>query len=184
VIERDTVNEVGLCGIELPGVVGELRPFVSRHCAAGLHGFCTVGKTGGCRCTGCHLGPCTRCGRDDLQKTFAGGTLCADCYRDRCHATPHQGTRCDRCNAEGAFRNPGTRRNEYLCTACHAAAGEPLALTSSVQGLVAACHGADVSDPRHEWAHVKGNTFGCVRCKVKSYQPDLRKAMRRGDLGG
>jgi hypothetical protein len=93
-------------------------------------------------------------------------------------------TACDRCGRVGAFRNPRTRRDEYLCVDCHKAAGDPLPLTSSVQGLVAACRGADVTDPRHDWVHVRGNTFACASCKVKAYRPDLRAAMRRGDLRG
>lgn len=152
---------------------------ISSLCAQGLHGFCR-GDSASCACTSCHLGPCARCGAENLQKMY--GELCAGCYREQIRSAPVAPSRCDKCGQAPAFRNPGHRRNELLCTDCHAAAGEPLSLAPSVQGLVADCHGADVSDPRHEWAHVRGNTFGCLRCKIKSYQPELRAQMRRAKI--
>jgi NMD protein affecting ribosome stability and mRNA decay len=154
---------------------------VTRQCAEGLHGYCP-GDGASCGCAHCHLGPCPACGAENLRKLYDG--LCAGCYRTRAYAAPATTTACDNCGASPAYRNPVHRRNEYLCTACHAAAGETLRLAPSVQGLVASCRGADVSDPAHEWAHVRGNTFGCLRCKTKSWQPGLRKATRRRELGG
>jgi len=154
---------------------------VSRYCADGLHGFCPHARSG-CACSTCHLGPCTECGQGNLQRMYADGTLCADCYRKAARSSARPSTPCDRCANPGAFRNPAQRGSKFLCPGCHQAAGHTLPLASSVTQLVAACLGADVSDPRHNWAHVRGNTFGCVRCKAKNYDPDMRTAMRRAEL--
>lgn len=155
---------------------------ITRQCAEGLHGFC---RAPACDCAH-HANTCQRCDAGNLLKLFADGTLCADCYRSDAFAANRvqRGTPCDKCGASGAFRNPRARRDEFLCTSCHKAAGEPLELTSAVQGLAADCHGANEDDPRHDWLHVRGTRFACVRCQTQKFDAKLRAAMRREALHG
>lgn len=55
------------------------------------------------------------------------GLACAECIRARAK-TVERTTPCDICQAPGAWRNPKTRRNEYLCGNHHAASGEGVVL--------------------------------------------------------
>lgn len=151
---------------------------ISGPCAQGLHGFCQ--DAGRCECTDCHLGPCARCGADNLLKMYDhdGERVCAGCVRAAVKAAPAPAQTCDQCGSPGAFRNPAHRRNEYLCTACHAASGEPVVLTSSVASLAAPCKGADISDDRHSWVHIRGSRFNCL-CGSKKYDSSLRTRRNR-----
>lgn len=55
------------------------------------------------------------------------GLACPECIRRR---APHvnRTTPCDKCGKPGAWRNPYTRRNEYLCGNHHAESGEGVVL--------------------------------------------------------
>ena len=55
------------------------------------------------------------------------GLACPECIRARASRT-HRVTLCDICSAPGAWRNPFTRRNEYLCGTHHAASGDGVVL--------------------------------------------------------
>lgn len=67
-------------------------------------------------------GECERCGEADalLYDHWSDEQLvCAGCQRVRAkeHPTPQA---CDRCGATGnVWRDPVTRKNEYLCERCH-----------------------------------------------------------------
>ena len=150
---------------------------VSRFCAQGLHNFCPEDRTT-CACSNCHLGPCQRCGADNLQRIYADGTLCYACERaDGYQRSKQAATRCDSCNAPSAFRNPGPRRNEYLCSTCHGERGG-VELSSSTAHLALPCKGQDVDDPLHLWVHIRGSRFHCL-CGVKKYDSKLRDSMFR-----
>jgi hypothetical protein len=71
-------------------------------------------------------GDCVKCHRADTYlfgppwQPGAVPDYCADCARDRAHATPFPGTGCDRCGAKGhTFRDASHRKDEYLCAKCH-----------------------------------------------------------------
>lgn len=55
------------------------------------------------------------------------GLACPECVRSRAR-TVNRTTPCDKCSAPGAWRNPYTRKNEYLCGTCHAASGDGVVL--------------------------------------------------------
>lgn len=114
-------------------------------------------------------GTCASCkAKDELlfgQDSTTPDMLCAACYRLIAHTlTRARQTPCDKCGAPAAWRNPKTRRNEYLCGTCHARSGEGV-----VQNRWA---GARLSAPlgvreREECAE-KSNTAGTVcRGEVK-----------------
>lgn len=153
---------------------------VSRLCDQGDHGFCH-GTRITCGCTQCHLGPCAVCCDDNLLKMYEldGQRMCASCYRAMARRVSARHSQpCDRCRKSGAYRNPVHRRNEYLCSTCHGADDTPLVLTSSVAHLAAPCKGADITDERHDWVHVRGSRFQCV-CGIKKYDSVLRAEVRR-----
>jgi hypothetical protein len=52
---------------------------------------------------------------------------CPECIRRRAK-TIERTTPCDICGSPGAWRNPFTRRNEYLCGNHHAASGDGVVL--------------------------------------------------------
>lgn len=51
------------------------------------------------------------------------GLACAECIRKRAK-TVNRTTPCDKCGAPGAWRNPRTRRDEFLCPTHHAESGD------------------------------------------------------------
>ena len=55
------------------------------------------------------------------------GLACAECVRARAK-TVNRTTPCDKCGAHGAWRNPYTRKNEYLCAKHHAESGDGVVL--------------------------------------------------------
>lgn len=55
---------------------------------------------------------------------FEGLLLCAECYRPRAQARSRSYQQpCDTCGRAPAWRDPRTRKNEYLCQHCHVASG-------------------------------------------------------------
>lgn len=74
-------------------------------------------------------GECPRCGTADqllynLEPTDKSlGLACPECCRFRAKSV-HRSTPCDTCGAPGAWRNPNTRRNEFLCGTHHAESPE------------------------------------------------------------
>jgi hypothetical protein len=78
-------------------------------------------------------GACPQCQAPDqllynLEPTDpAEGLACPECVRKRARVT-HRTTPCDKCGALGAWRNPYTRRNEYLCPTHHAESGDGVVL--------------------------------------------------------
>lgn len=78
-------------------------------------------------------GVCPRCETaDQLLYRFEPtdldlGLACPECVRTRAR-TVHRTTPCDVCKAPGAWRNPYTRRNEYLCGVHHAESGDGVVL--------------------------------------------------------
>lgn len=154
-------------------------PTVSKQCAQQLHGFCKNDRVT-CACTACHLGPCDACGATNLQRVFVdnGTTRCAGCERTRAKLHQTGDTACDTCGKNGAFRNPGSRRNEYLCSDCHTASGESVVLTSSVAHLAQPCKGKNIDDPSHAWVHIRGSRFQCL-CGTKKYDDALRRETTR-----
>lgn len=147
-------------------------------CQRGHHSHCWDDA---CECIQCHF-TCPRChGR--VKKLNDG--LCAPCYRDRAAGQPFDGTPCDNCGRKPAFRNPGHRRDEYLCAQCQAATGESLPLTSGVQGIIADCAGLDVSDPKHDPYHVRGHRIMCRKCKraLQVKKPAMEPQTRRQRAG-
>jgi hypothetical protein len=153
---------------------------VSRPCIAGMHACCRETRET-CACTDCHLGPCAQCGAGNLQRIYTsqdGCPLCASCYRSTAKAAPSTVTLCDKCGNGPAFRNPGHRRNEYLCRDCHAATGEPVVLTSSMAGFVLECKGQDIDSDLHSWVHIRGTRFRCL-CGANRYDAAMRDSERR-----
>lgn len=154
---------------------------LSAKCINGLHGFCPETRET-CACTDCHLGPCEECGSSNLQRIYTspitGLRLCASCYRLAAKAAPSIQTLCDKCGKGPAFRNPGHRRNEYLCRECHAETGEPVVLTSSVAGFALACKGKDIDDDLHCWVHIRGSRFRCL-CGADRYDAAMRDRVQR-----
>lgn len=55
------------------------------------------------------------------------GRACPECVRKRAK-TVERTTPCDKCGKPAAWRNPFTRRNEYLCGTHHAESGEGVVL--------------------------------------------------------
>lgn len=147
---------------------------VSDRCRANLHFYCRE-TSSTCSCPSCHFGPCVSCGDTNLATIYDG--LCASCERVRVVNAPKPQQACDACGQVPAFRNPGHRRNEYLCVPCHKATGEPLRLRQGEAGqLLSACAGKALDDPQHLWVHVRGNRFQC-QCGAKKWDDKLRKAM-------
>jgi hypothetical protein len=155
----------------------EALKLITRPCTAGMHAACREPNT--CGCPDCHLGPCAQCGATNLMKLYDG--RCASCVRTEAHAAPKRTTSCDRCGAPGAFRNPATRKDEFLCAGCHQDDGDSLPLAVPVSALVAPCAGLDVADDRHVWVHLRGTRFQC-RCGTKKFDAKLRDARRREEL--
>jgi predicted RNA-binding Zn-ribbon protein involved in translation (DUF1610 family) len=70
-------------------------------------------------------GVCARCGDVDvlLYDTLDDPMLlCATCSRKRSKETKRKEL-CDECGAQDAWRDPVSRKNEFKCAKCHAAAG-------------------------------------------------------------
>lgn len=55
------------------------------------------------------------------------GLACPECIRARAKLVQRT-TPCDECGRPGAWRNPRTRRNEYLCGSHHVASGDGVLL--------------------------------------------------------
>jgi hypothetical protein len=79
---------------------------------------------------GRHRGSCAQCGTVGLLYTKeptddSSPLVCAPCGREWARVVGVRQTLCDNDPAHGpAWRNPYTRRNEYLCGNCHAASPE------------------------------------------------------------
>lgn len=90
------------------------------------------------------------------------GLACPECVRARAR-TVERTTPCDKCGAPGAWRNPYTRRNEYLCGNHHVESGD---------GVVLNRYFVRQSEP-----HPQGRRVKCVvadnhcRGEVKFTQP-------------
>ena len=147
---------------------------VSKQCGQGLHQFC-AGTRADCACDGCHFGPCTKCGRDNLRRIFDG--LCADCERDRVHATKFAGTPCCDCGSLGAYRMPADRTSPFRCTSCWGHDVQDLTGGQSSPVMALSCYAKDLSDPLHTWRLIRGAQFGC-RCGAKKHDPQARKNMQ------
>lgn len=140
-------------------------------CQRGHHGNCWDEA---CECTDCHF-VCSRCvGR--VKKLTDG--ICAPCYRAEARTRTFKGTACDDCGGKPAFRNPGHRRNEYLCLNCQLKRGESLPLRAVDLGAVADCMGKDISDPAHRPVHIRGNRWQCTICKCTLQRKDPGKGAR------
>lgn len=141
---------------------------ITTKCAAGLHGHCHADGAS-CSCETCHLGPCTTCGADNLQRIYGG--LCATCVREQAAVDRAQRrtSSCDRCGVSNAYRNPATRRNEILCTSCHLAAGESMPMVPKAAGLATTCGGTPKDDLRHVWVRVCGHRFVCSNCRTHRF---------------
>lgn len=64
-------------------------------------------------------GTCSLCGdMNVLVYELKDQLICAHDYRKSVRNEKHLQP-CDKCGAENAVRNPGHRRNEYLCWKCH-----------------------------------------------------------------
>jgi len=78
-------------------------------------------------------GSCPRCNTPEQLLYFyeptdpSEGLACPECIRARAK-TVHRVQLCDKCARPGAWRNPYTRRNEYLCGAHHAQSGDGVVL--------------------------------------------------------
>jgi hypothetical protein len=68
---------------------------------------------------------CGSCRAEDVLVYEAGDVLmCAHCYRGWSKTQEHPQP-CDECGSTGTvWRNPVTRKNEYLCAKCHAVRGQ------------------------------------------------------------
>lgn len=69
---------------------------------------------------------CPHCGTPEqrlYETDLYPSRACPECIR-RGNRGVHRYTVCDSCGAPGAWRNPFTRRNEYLCPRCHALSGD------------------------------------------------------------
>lgn len=83
-------------------------------------------------CLGAERGTCPRCGSEDrllYETDLLDGRACPDCVR-RQAASTKRWTPCDTPGHEDrvGWRNPYTRRNEYLCGTCHAESGDGVVL--------------------------------------------------------
>lgn len=77
-------------------------------------------------------GDCPRCGEEDAllyetDHTDDDTRLCPQCVR-RASRLVKRWTVCDNGDGRPAWRNPKTRRNEYLCGPCHVASGDGVVL--------------------------------------------------------
>jgi hypothetical protein len=71
-------------------------------------------------------GTCAEHGEEDVlryRRWTDGAMVCAQAIRELARHT-HYIQACDKCGADGAWRNPYTRRDEYLCGTCHAKSGD------------------------------------------------------------
>jgi hypothetical protein len=113
-------------------------------------------------------GSCPLCPREDIllynyEPTDPSlGLACPECVRARAK-TITRTTACDVCGSPGAWRNPFTRRNEYLCGNHHASSGDGIVLNKWL--------------PRASEPHPEGRRLKCVvadnscRGEVKLTQP-------------
>lgn len=116
---------------------------------------------------------CALCEKE-VNAVFSGG-LCAECTRAAARSnlvTQKRGQGCERCDSTYAFRNPRARHNQYLCAACHMAAGSLPDAVKTSTAPVASCAGTPHYDPRHDWRKVRGNRRACARCFAKDYDGD------------
>ena len=142
---------------------------ITNLCQQGSHTYCFDEQ---CECKTCHF-TCPRC--HSRVKRLTDG-ICAPCYRVQAQAQTFEGTPCDKCGGKPAFRNPGHRRNEYLCIACQIASGEKFAVAGSAAvSVVADCMGKDAHDPAHRPVHIRGSRWQCSRCKCTLQRKDPNK---------
>lgn len=119
---------------------------------------------------------CSACGTSVNRLT---DDMCASCYRISARDKSAPVMSCENCGKPGAVRNPRTRRMEFLCVTCHAGTGEGL-LVHPGAPVVADCTTEDVTSDKHEWGHVRGIRFRCVRCRrAEKFDSDLLAELRR-----